>query len=709
MELPEDDENFSEMLERMDVPQVHQVSDNSDGEGERESLDYAPSVSVSDIVFPQVDPMSHVAPADLKHQLDVSIREAGMSATKQQVDVPLPWELPGMDLVFGTNKPPGADIFALPATIQEPIEADMDEAASVDVKRRRVGDVSGSAIFERVINFRVSTDDISKEAMLWNRALEKWHSVILEKPSASLAGASLAGVPVSEAMVTLREIFGKRSPNTVLGRGNSLVKFVKWHRQTWRAGDPIPFASQDIDAYLKSLREDNRPASSFNSFLEAVQFAMHVVGVQAVSRDGPFSPWAKGMVDMQSMNRSNRKQALVLSVMQVELLEKKLRDSTLDLTDRHAIGVMLFGLYARCRCSDLKKVYGWVEDIIKVNGQDTGFIECCTRSHKSANKVADHGINMPLIAPVRGLLSPPWGVEFAKLCVTIGAPLERREVGPALPAPDARGSFASRACTSTELSQWLRSILGVEFRRGESNVSSHSLKATTLSWLAKLGVDKHTRLMLGHHATHSGSLDSYSRDLLAQPLRVYQDMLARVANNSFNPDSTRSGYLVDPAVGGTTGGTTIDGKADKKGDGDDVPLDDSGTMAGQEGGPADDTSSEDSSSSSDETSSTDEEPDEHTFQSEHAAAKDAEVWKDDCLMYRHARTKTLHLKSIGSERELLNCGRKLSDDYIPVAKSAFMEFRKCKQCDAAKTIRDPGSAAYHLDRALQRRGDNMSR
>lgn len=703
----EDDDSFAEMLRKNDDGPMPPIENLEDQEYDGESLGHLPSMSEVEIFPTHDDPMSHVSPAELKQHLEETIQEATMSSIKQQVDIPLPWELPGMDLVFGTNKPLGPDMHAIPATIQEPIEADMDEVATLDVKRRRVGGVLGSAIFERVINFKPSTDDIAKDVMLWNRALEKWHSVILEKPSASLAGASLTGLPVSEAMDTLREIFGKRSPNTVMVRGNALVKFVKWHRQTLREGDPIPFTSQDIDAYLRSLKEDNRPSSSFNSFLEAVQFAMHVVGIQAVSRDGPFSPWAKGMVDLQSMNRSGRKQALVLSVGQVEMLEKKLRDPTMDLTDRHAIGVMLFALYARCRCSDLKRVYNWVEDIIQINGQDTGFIECCRRSHKSASKVADHGISMPLIAPVRGVLSPPWGVEFVKLCGTMGVPLERREAAPALPAPDALGNFTSRACTSTELSQWLRCILGVEFRRGESNPSSHSLKATTLSWLAKLGVDKHTRLMLGHHATHSGSLDSYSRDLLAQPLRVYQDMLARVANNSFNPDSTRSGYLVDPALAGTGSAANIEEKVANSEEKKDIPT--SGeTVAGQEGS-NEDTSSEESSSSSDETSSTDEEPDERTFKSEHTAATEAEVWKEDCLMYRHKRTKTLHLKTMGSSREHLNCGRMLSDDYIAVEKSAFMAFRKCKQCDTARTIRDPGSAAYHLDRALQRRGDTISR
>ena len=264
----EDDDSFAEMLRKNDDGPMPPIENLEDQEYDGESLGHLPSMSEVEIFPTHDDPMSHVSPAELKQHLEETIQEATMSSIKQQVDIPLPWELPGMDLVFGTNKPLGPDMHAIPATIQEPIEADMDEVATLDVKRRRVGGVLGSAIFERVINFKPSTDDIAKDVMLWNRALEKWHSVILEKPSASLAGASLTGLPVSEAMDTLREIFGKRSPNTVMVRGNALVKFVKWHRQTLREGDPIPFTSQDIDAYLRSLKEDNRPSSSFNSFLK---------------------------------------------------------------------------------------------------------------------------------------------------------------------------------------------------------------------------------------------------------------------------------------------------------------------------------------------------------------------------------------------------------------------------------------------------------
>ncbi|CAE7904921.1 Rnf13 [Symbiodinium microadriaticum] len=46
-------------------------------------------------------------------------------------------------------------------------------------------------------------------------------------------------------------------------------------------------------------------------------------------------------------------------------------------------------------------------------------------------------------------------------------------------------------------------------------------KSTTLSWCSKFGMDKHTRLQLGHRATGDGALNTYGRDFLAPALRKY--------------------------------------------------------------------------------------------------------------------------------------------------------------------------------------------
>ena len=64
----------------------------------------------------------------------------------------------------------------------------------------------------------------------------------------------------------------------------------------------------------------------------------------------------------------------------------------------------------------------------------------------------------------------------------------------------------------------------------------HSLKATTLTWMAKKGLSQYSQLMLGHHAPESNSMAAYSRDLLSRPLRRYVEALREVREGRFKRD-----------------------------------------------------------------------------------------------------------------------------------------------------------------------------
>ena len=96
-------------------------------------------------------------------------------------------------------------------------------------------------------------------------------------------------------------------------------------------------------------------------------------------------------------------------------------------------------------------------------------------------------------------------------------------------------------------SSWLRALLA---RNDQVNadsllaISTHSLKATLLSWAAKSGMDTLENTMLGYHSTGvNSSTLSYSRDAMAGPLRSLQHLIRSVRMQRFNPDDTRSGKM----------------------------------------------------------------------------------------------------------------------------------------------------------------------
>jgi hypothetical protein len=81
------------------------------------------------------------------------------------------------------------------------------------------------------------------------------------------------------------------------------------------------------------------------------------------------------------------------------------------------------------------------------------------------------------------------------------------------------------------------------------DLRTHSCRATLLSWAAKFGIKAGHRRLLGYHAKPKDqAMLEYSRDSLAAPLRELCAMLDEVANGSFVPDSTRSGYFARSAL-----------------------------------------------------------------------------------------------------------------------------------------------------------------
>jgi hypothetical protein len=96
----------------------------------------------------------------------------------------------------------------------------------------------------------------------------------------------------------------------------------------------------------------------------------------------------------------------------------------------------------------------------------------------------------------------------------------------------------------------MRDLLKVDGSNKDLKVTSHSLKATCLSYAAKRGCSFEDRLSLGYH-THSLKMAlCYSRDGAARPLRVLEQILREVRERVFKPDETRSGRLsTDQTVG----------------------------------------------------------------------------------------------------------------------------------------------------------------
>ena len=510
-----------------------------------------------------------------------------------------------------------------------------------------------------------------------NKALEKWYKIFATGREAWPRGFDLSAAVRNHRLDDMRLVFGSRSHGTLLRRGSSILQYVEWYKSRYFSLCPFPLTAELVEEYVQSLNASGKPASNLRGFVEAVHFCQHVIGMDVSLDSGTLISAKVHRIESSDCLRKEKVQARVLTVKEVEHLEIFLSDERMDITDRTACGAMLFCLYSRSRWSDIRRVYNFVTDIAEREGKISGYVECRTRSHKTARLVAKGGLSMPLVAPVWGVTSPPWGLAFVKVLQLAGRAADCLDHEPLLAAPTLDGKWSSRAVTTKEGGKWLRNLLS-SVEGGSPFTSIHTLKATPLSWCAKWGLDPDTRSILGHHTTGKSSAECYGRDNLAKPLREFELVLQQIRTRAFSPDSTRSGMIGSETV--------ADPKASFS-----CVLETNQSPDQTAVGVSSDSESSSSSSPSDGEDSA----------SEAGDNPDPVIaprqWAPDVLMYRNIKSRVVHVVAVGGA-ESFSCGVRISDDFEQVDSSPFLEIRKCKRCEAAKPIKTVGQMASSLEK-----------
>ena len=589
-----------------------------------------------------------------KTTLDSIVHQAMLSASLAD-GLSLPWETGIMATIFGDapiEQEPSLPMIAHSLDHSELGHASQRGRLEGQAKRQRT-ETSANRLYERAISFKTTLTDPEMDQAKWSRALEKLYTVMVSGPSSF----TFTAVDVAKNLRQIRLLCGARSPNTIAKRANSLLQFCLWHKGYYYRKHPIPFAQGEVADYVWEKHQDGMTYTGLTSFVEAVHFGTHVLGLPVADPEIPIvSAFVKSILDKMALSRPKRKQARPLTVSEVTFLESVVKDSSVDSFDRYAAGAFLFALFGRCRWSDLRHVSHFFLDVNTIDGKTIGYMEFATFSHKTAAQVARHGMPLLLVAPIWGLTNPCcWPLEWHKLKKKIGGCFDEIFKGPILPAPDKTGSWNKRSVSASEATKWLAELL----KQGGFNledVTSHSLKCTVLSWLAKAGTEPHHRLVLGHRSTQKGSLETYSRDMLAAPLRALEDVLRRIRMGALHPDMTRSGHIQEP--------TKPDCAESKQNHNDS----DSSSSSGNS-----------SSSSSSSGTSSDEETARHLLA---VGGADPDVQHTSSglgIMYQHVLSKIVHLK-LKDETKIFVCGVTATKDHNVVESTPFLEYRKCKRC-----------------------------
>ena len=169
---------------------------------------------------------------------------------------------------------------------------------------------------------------------------------------------------------------------------------------------------------------------------------------------------------------------------------------------------------------------------------EVGFLEIVLKTHKGAKKARLKNQLVPVLIPAVGVDGLPWVSDAIAAFKAAGLSLDGSVDGALFRPLKGIGGPPNKEEVTSLLRQFLP-----EPEDGRS-VTSHSLKATCLSWCSKFGVDPEVQNLLGRHSDAvRGSAPLYSRDLCAAPVRRLQHIILQVHKGLFSPDAARSLYF----------------------------------------------------------------------------------------------------------------------------------------------------------------------
>ena len=599
--------------------------------------------------------------------------------TAEPMSVLMPWEKGVAKRIFskGQNDPavPKQQMKGwvrtdgiLPAETIEP-GSTMVEAPSVKLS---------GAIFERALSAVSDKHFLEKRLESLESAIDKWFSIIRINLLGSDVGLQIIGHggTIHEqklgAYETIEAIIGVRSRTTAISRANALLKFFRW-RADFTEDDGRPVSEEAAWKYVSWLRSEGAAATRASSFLAACGYALHVFGFRDFEKVYN-SRRVKGLAEIMHSNKHHLKQAKVLSVSQVVALHNLLGDSTANFIDRALAAYAILALYGRCRHSDL----AFVECVMLDFDDQGGFVEVSTRAHKTAKTASQKSQLLPIVVPAIGVTGHVWVQEAVDAFASCGLSLDGEIHGPLFRPPMASGGgLCKRGLTSSEVTKFLRLLFeSDEGANGDARISSHSLKATALSWASKFGLAIQDKAILGRHSSATTEAHAiYSRDLAVASVMKLQDVIMQIARFEFQPDNPRRGYFQE----GTHQPDQLPAEVVKVEE--DSPTQDEAHGSEVLGGDAVDEHQSSSSESSSEESSG---PEEEIRPPPPKCYRHTAMGQMVGRFVIHKTTKLVHYKDtvVGRLKDdgkcVLSCGRALNQNYDAVVN--FETVALCRRC-----------------------------
>eukprot|EP00435_Cladocopium_sp_Y103_P068717 s1151_g32.t1 len=407
---------------------------------------------------------------------------------------------------------------------------------------------SDKAIYSGVVKHIIGGSYIEERASKRSHAVSQWWDMLKLDMRCSDPGRMAMkekgmvevyrnGIEIVDASL------GIKSPNTTMKRLYTVKTYNLWlirnYGHHW-----LPITERLVWLYFKAMKEEKSPATRATSFLEAVRFCHFVFRIDGCSSVLE-SLRVRGLAQQLYAHKRPWRPADALQVSEVVLLHRLLLDPNRSKIDRIFIGHILHMVYSRSRFSDLLAVTECMLDEEKM------YFELYASVHKGARSSEAKAMLLPVVSPAHGIRGGCWVEDYIQLRKEMGLELPGREPRPMLPAPERGGTgWQGRYFTSQEMNTFMKKLfagegISLEGRR----ISTHSCKATVISWCAKHDVSPEHRAILARHSTSvQGATALYSRDLITAAMRSLDKVLEAIRMQTFFPDRSRSGMITPVPV-----------------------------------------------------------------------------------------------------------------------------------------------------------------
>ena len=323
-----------------------------------------------------------------------------------------------------------------------------------------------------------------KRELEFRDSLELWVGLIFSwKNPGNILKELQSCEDIDRSCAMMRDIFKGKAPATLRKRARALMYLAAWLEDN---RSDMPCTEPEFYEYLVWLRDSCKaPPSRRQAALEGVRFARFVLGVLQLE-DICVSRRCRGAckddLPVQVV------QASALTVEELRRLHGRLASQE-DLWDSLAAGAILLAVYTRARWSDLMHTESWVIDY-EEDGS-IAYIECRVGVHKTMASAYHRFRMLPLVAPAKGVVEDNWIEQWLKVRSMLE--LKPPPLHCILPAPKRDGTPTIRHVETSEVTRWLQGLLDHEVESGR-RLTSHSMKATMLSYAAKFGMPTMDRL-----------------------------------------------------------------------------------------------------------------------------------------------------------------------------------------------------------------------